>query len=344
MNEDDQGRALLSMAYRGDPAPLDAERGLLRAWKLFEDSGAPANPGWAAAAHALGEAVNGMPQKPTDAMAVVAGIDIESSGIIVLTGGVGSGRSYACARLLWQACRRAAAGKSARAGRWIDAGTLGLHSNYRDKGDSRPTWPQVRDRWTSLHLAILDDLGAAGCTAVASERARELLEARHRAGKLTVVSTNLTDIADLQRELGGRCMDRSQIEPVRGESMRTGRLSARSRPPNKVRHARNRVMAVEALEHGLRRGDDVSREVEILTAWLLPGCPDPRAAMAHENAEADRQRRALAAIMAKASRDLAASRVEAYEKQAASMQALRDAHQAKAEKLLSDVDTAGVCK
>ena len=86
-------------------------------------------------------------------------------------------------------------------GRWADAPVLGMPGLWRDKGSTAKTWPELRASLLRPHLLVLDDLGASGSTAAAYDRARELLEARFRSSKLTVVTTNVAT-PDLPKLLG----------------------------------------------------------------------------------------------------------------------------------------------
>jgi hypothetical protein len=337
----DRDRALVSIASYGDPAPIDLERRLASAWRLFVQSGAPRDPGWMAVDGAL-DLADKDKSKNTHSVSVVADIPPTASGIIILAGGVGSGRSFACARLLWRACRHLAEGRpGARAGRWLDAGIMGHAPSYPDRSGSE-TWPSIRARFVGVPLLVLDDVGASGSTAVADDRARELLEARNRSGSLTIVSTNISDARDHLRLFGARVLDRSELVHVTGASLRTRRLRPSEVPvPTRIREARDRVRAYEDLEPGHAINDSQGASQRVLEAWLRPDVSENEwtARLAEELRTADEQHAAVQAALARTVEHLARPLPDLEAERRAETERLRAAHRAKADRLLA-VDTA----
>lgn len=298
MTPHDIGRALASMAHRGEPAPVDAERALASAWRLYTQSGVPKDPGWYAADHALRSQI-----QVTPAIRLLKDVETDAAGVLVLAGGVGSGRSYACARLLWRTCQLVARGKAARAGRWVSAGDLGQAPSFPDRGTDGmavETWPAQLRRHTKPHLLILDDLGAAGASQTALDRARKLLEDRFAAGRLTLVSTNVTEPDRVRQLLGARVHDRAEVQVIAGDSLRGHRLRPAPLRPQRITQALARIAALEVLDAKLRQADDVTLELTILTPWLR-GTADAatwQAALDDELSTADQQRAEYVAELA----------------------------------------------
>lgn len=242
---------------------VEKSRALSRAWALFTESGVPEDPGWYAAAHALGEGQ----ARATPAMDFARRLDMGHSGVAVWRGGVGSGRSYAGARLLWRQARLMSERSEGCMGRWADAPVLGMPGLWRDKGSTAKTWPELRASLLRPHLLVLDDLGASGSTAAAYDRARELLEARFRSSKLTVVTTNVAT-TDLPKLLGGRVHSRAELHDVPGGDLRSHKLEEAPSVPLAIRRARVTVSAHEALDAASRGREDGDRACAALEATM----------------------------------------------------------------------------
>ena len=260
----DRYRAVWHLAQVG--GHVDKARALSRAWALFAESGVPEDPGWHAAAHALGEGQ----ARATPAMDFARRLDMGHSGVAVWRGGVGSGRSYAGARLLWRQARLMSERSEGCMGRWADAPVLGMPGLWRDKGSTAKTWPEMRASLLRPHLLVLDDLGASGSTAAAYDRARELLEARFRSSKLTVVTTNVAT-PDLPKLLGGRVHSRAELHDVPGGDLRSHKLEEAPRVPLAVRRARVAVSAHDALDTSSRGRQDGERACAALESTMDTG-------------------------------------------------------------------------
>ena len=264
MSQHNRARALQHLAQDGAPSPAEQARRLVSSWDVYTRSGVPAEPGWTAAAHALDGA-----GQSTAAMSHVMGVDVAMSGTLVMLGGVGSGRSYACARLLWHLARSHAQGNDKRVGRWVDASSVGSPPLYRDKHTKVPTWAETLARLTRPSLLVLDDLGAAGSSSVQLDRCKELLEARHRSGKLTIVTSNATT-DETPRLLGGRLGDRAQVVSLPGGTLRTRELAPAPVTPWQVEDARRHLSALEHLDVLARQRPGHTSALAVVETWLRP--------------------------------------------------------------------------
>lgn len=285
MNVEGRGRArvLDSLARIGDPSPSESARRLRRAWRLFVESGVPQDPGWHAAAHALDDTTaEAKATKGTDAMAHAGRLlrDVHKlAGVLVWSGGVGSGRSYAAARLLWSLARRCARGLDVPMGRWVNGPDLGVLDRWVDRGSGARSWPTVRAALLRPQLLIIDDMGAEGSTKDAYERARDLAQLRQSKGTLTIITTNVRSPGKLADLLGGRVHSRAQIDQVSGGDLRTHKLEQAPPVPALVQRAHRCLSAADALDECLRakrwgdRGEAVSKHVE---GWLSAGV-EPKA-------------------------------------------------------------------
>jgi hypothetical protein len=263
---------------------------LAEAWALYTGTGIPADPGWFAAGDQLGERAT----VDTDALSKVRDLD-RARGLICLRGDVGSGRSYACARLLWRRARQVAAGRGKIAGVWIDAGTIGERSEFRSKGDARDQWDPLRRRALEAEILVLDDVGAAGSEGWQIKRIVALLEARYRGARgLTLLSTNVARPA-FALAVGARLMDRMVWREVEGRSQRDP--STPPTIPQAILDASTRVDVARELDRCARARAEASPQgLALARAWLRPpGDTDAAwaARIAAELREADEQAEAV---------------------------------------------------
>lgn len=131
---------------------------------------------------------------------------------LVLAGGVGTGKTYAA---------YAVGNQALSAGMWVEAWNVGdLMDAMRPASSDRDAERRARD----CRLLILDDLTAKASDWEA-ERMTLLLDARVRAERQTIVTTNITS-AHITETWGPRFMDRLRYRMTsaifQGESRRGG--------------------------------------------------------------------------------------------------------------------------
>ena len=266
MDERDRIRALASLAYGGDPSPVETERRKADAWRLYTATGIPAEPGY----RAVSDWYTGTTEA-TPALEVAKALrGRQGQGLAVLEGTVGSGRTYACCRVLWQLAARAATRSGAgTVGLWLDAGSVGMAS-YQE-------WGTRRMRLLAAGTLIVDDLGAAGSSSRhGTERLSELLEARSRARGLTIITTNIDQDAFV-RLYGERLRDRVQGTsgwhhiPPSPSKREPGREAASV--PAAVRNAAKLAAAAAAVDEASRVAvisDACTAALPVVEAWLRP--------------------------------------------------------------------------
>jgi DNA replication protein DnaC len=143
--------------------------------------------------------------------AVSAWLDSDSP-TLVLAGRVGGGKTHAAYAVGNDAVRR---------GIWTESWTVTqLFADMRPDGDRT-----ARDRARKAGVAILDDLGAAKVSDWMIQELTDLLDARLRSGKRTVVTTNKTSV-ELRAEWGERFVDRLQYRATACNFLGPSRRSA----------------------------------------------------------------------------------------------------------------------
>ena len=288
MNVSDRARALASIANAGNPSPVDRARYLAAAWELYQAAGVPPEPGWSAAGHAIKRQLT-----ETPAMALAQRLD-GANGVVILHGGTGNGRTYACCRIFWRRAVRVATGRDHRAGVWLNAGEVGT----MDRG----AWMSLRKGRAMLtRLLCLDDAGAPGSVSDwGRERIAELLEARHRLPGLTLVTTNLT-AKEFSAAYNARVMSRATWHNVAGADLRAGKPREEPQIPPEVAYSLGRIDAARRLDAAVVSGRAMmaAEPIRVIEEWLRGDLDQPAwdARLADELRIADAQLGQVSAAM-----------------------------------------------
>lgn len=203
-----------------------------------------------------------------------------SAGTLVLVGPVGTGKSLGLARLLLlryrESVRLEAAGAVRRdlwRARWVDCRTLvgGDFSRVDRIHDLGEDGQRRREGWSPARFhpcIVLDDMSEVLSRGPARDALVAMISARHEAGVLTLVTSNLKR-ADLEAHVGPPLVDRirqaGELVVCKGESLRAP--GNRADLPAMIREAEQVVGCVRLLGRG-REAVDPDKPIPDAVAGL----------------------------------------------------------------------------
>ena len=151
----------------------------------------------------------------------------DARGFLVITGPVGTGKTHCAVSAGYQLLGQGKVVYFTTAVRLLDT----LRAAFRREGEDGHY--ELVDKMCSVDVLVLDDFGKQRATDFAAERLAMIVDARHAAGLITIITTNLT-IGELEAwdaATASRMLDRSRSVsvPMYGPDYRLlrGRLTER---------------------------------------------------------------------------------------------------------------------
>lgn len=162
--------------------------------------------------------------EPSDTPALKAVKAIDGAWVLVLTGGVGTGKTLAAAFALREAYRNDPqrggwVGERIPAARWISSPRASREPQFGDEAQAREA------EWIRCRLLVIDDVGAEFASAPWAACLAAVLDARWDNRRRTILTSNLS-VSELRERLGARTWDRLAQE---GRIVGCGDVSLRRR-------------------------------------------------------------------------------------------------------------------